>query len=216
MSRNAWILSLAVLGLLAACRGAVGGVGETEPEPEPPGREIPPLRESVGPAEYPEARAIRRLTANQFHRALEVATGQSWSQFETYAAALGRPDYAEVTEEGLELSVTFDKLIHDAARATCAQAVAADQAGEQPDAAILRFATVTDRDPTVLGENIKYLYLRFLATEVVDDDDERLIPWLNVVLAANDDGSELTDADMATRWTAVCVGLATHPDFLAY
>ncbi|MEM9190942.1 MAG: hypothetical protein AAGF12_17285 [Myxococcota bacterium] len=209
----------AAAGLVLGCQGDVGPSGPMGMDPDPPtppGSQAPPLRQSVGTAEFPEARNIARMTADQFHRSLEVATGQRWADFERYAAALGRPDFAEVTEQGEELSVTFDKLIHDAARATCTAAVTADVEGSRGPGTILREVHLTDRDPQRLGENIKYLFLRFLATEIVDDDDPRLTPWLNVVLAPGPDGAELTNEQMALRWSAVCIGLATHPDFLSY
>ncbi len=176
----------------------------------------PPGMDGEGPAEHPKARQIARLSADQFHAALQVATGQSWPAFPTFAAALGKPDLAEVTDEGKSFSVSFDKFVHDAARVTCRAAVDADLGGELDGApVILRHAQASDRSPAAYVANLQYLLLRFLAIEV-DEGDPRLDPWLTLLEAPPPDGEELDDARMADRWWAVCVGLATHPDFLSY
>jgi hypothetical protein len=60
------------------------------------------------------------------------------------------------------------------------------------------------------------LLLRFWAVEVTEPTDERLVPWLGLLSAPRRDGEELANADRLARWKAVCVGLATHPDFLTY
>ena len=73
-------------------------------------------RRIVDPEQVPETKRIRRLTADQFFASLQVATGQEWDDEEQFAATLGRPDFAEVTVEGREMSVGFAKLAGDAAR----------------------------------------------------------------------------------------------------
>jgi hypothetical protein len=171
----------------------------------------PPDRDPGEPAELEPGRRVRRLTADQFHRSLQVATGQSWSQFDEFSAALGKADFAEITDEGTELSVTFDKLVHDAAREACKNAVAADRAGGDT---ILRHASVSDRGQPELIANLQYLSLRFLGFKVDTDDDPRITPWLS--LLTDGDISAVSDDDMALRWEAVCIGFATHPDFLTY
>ena len=184
------------------------------------GPEDAPGQQGEGSAEHEQARSVARLSADQLYRALEVATGQRWAQFDKYAATLGKPDFAEVTEEGSAFSVTFDKFAHDAARNTCRAALDADL-GAAADATILsepvllRFAGPEDRLPTRYAANLRYLLLRFLAIEV-EADDERLEPWMHLLMAPPPEGEELSDELMAERWWAVCVGLATHPDFLSY
>jgi len=84
-------------------------------------------RRIVDPEQVPETKRIRRLTADQFFASLEVATGQEWDDEEQFAATLGRPDFAEVTVEGREMSVGFAKLAGDAARQTCRRAVEQDR-----------------------------------------------------------------------------------------
>lgn len=177
-------------------------------------------RSVVSPEEVPETKRIRRLTADQFFASLFVATGQRWDDEDQFAATLGRPDFAEVTAEGREMSVGFAKLVGDAARQTCRRAVEGDRAISDPsERAILRDLQSVDPldpfDPTV-GQNLRYLFLRFLGVYVVDDDDRRLEPWFALL----QDGLTPTDdarfAEAEDRWVAVCAGLALHPDFLTY
>lgn len=202
--------------------GDTGGTsaGEEGTDGEPPGME------GEGPAEHPKARQIARLTADQLYASLRVVTGQEWEDYDEYAAALGKPDLSEVTEQGKSFSVSFDKFVHDAARATCLAAIEADvgagegegdTGGEPQEPVLLRHADASERDHAKYVENLQYLLLRFLAVEVDDPEDSRLKPWLTLLEAPPPEGEdELTDERMAERWWAVCVGLATHPDFLSY
>lgn len=172
----------------------------------------PPARDPIGPTEPEPGRRVRRLSAEQFARSLQIATGQSWSRYQTYAETLGRPDFGELTDQGLELSVTFDKLVHDAAREACGRAVDLDRTSGST--VILRDARPADRgDRAKYIANLKYLMMRFLGVAIDADDDPRLTPWLTLL-----DGEPVptTDVTMATRWKAVCIGLVTHPDFLTY
>ncbi|MEM1417147.1 MAG: hypothetical protein AAGH15_19775 [Myxococcota bacterium] len=214
---------LLLAGLCFACSGQVGD--PPIPTAIPPGTEptgnpdVPvvdpnaPTPTPIGTAENPSGRRLRRLTANQFYRSLEVATGQSWAEYERFASSLGRPDFAEVTEEGMELSMTFAKFVDDAARATCRDAIEADRASGAPGV-ILRDALITDRDPAVLEENLRYLFLRFLG-QALPAGDPALEPYLRI-LTLNELDRDLRDDEMRDRWWAVCVGLASHTDFLTY
>lgn len=197
-------LAIALIGLGSLGCGDADAAGGGEPDTV--------VRESAGPAKLPPARRLRRLTAEQFHRSLEVATGESWSRYEQFAGALGRPDYAEVTDEGLEISVTFDKLVHDAARETCGRAVASEVNESDPlEKAILREVTIGSRELDDLRRNLRYLHLRFLGVDV-PEDDPRFDPYLDLLTNPPAVGASA----MAARWTAVCVALVTHPDFLTY
>ncbi|MCA9648771.1 MAG: hypothetical protein KC501_02615 [Myxococcales bacterium] len=171
-----------------------------------------PGHHGEGDADTPAGRHVRRMTALQFHRSLVEVTGQPWPEFEAFAGAMGRADYAEITEEGRELSVTFDKFVHDAAVYSCGAAVAADLGGASPGT-ILRWASVSDRDDSVLRRNLDYLMLRFLGQQL-REDDRRSDPWMELLTGPADE--RLDDELMAERWTAVCVGLVTHPDFVTY
>ena len=191
---------------------AIGCSSESSPYGDP--------RSVVAPEEVPETKRIRRLTADQFFASLEVATGQRWDDEEQFAATLGRPDFAEVTAEGREMSVGFAKLAGDAARQTCRRAVQQDRGiADSGSRVILRKIDEVDQldpfDPNV-GENLRYLALRFLGVYAVDDEDRRLQPWLTIL---RDGLTEVDDARLSEgedRWIAVCTGLALHPDFLTY
>ena len=177
-------------------------------------------RRVVDPEQVPETKRIRRLTADQFFASLNVATGQRWDDEEQFAATLGRPDFAEVTVEGREMSVGFAKLAGDAARETCRRAVEQDRGTtDQASRVILRRISRIDQlDPfdANVGENLRYLVLRFHGVYAIDDDDRRLQPWFTLL----QDGLNATDeerfAEAQDRWIAVCTGLALHPDFLTY
>jgi hypothetical protein len=177
-------------------------------------------RRVVDPEQVPETKRIRRLTADQFFSSLNVATGQRWDDEEQFAATLGRPDFAEVTVEGREMSVGFAKLAGDAARETCRRAVEQDRGtADQASRVILRrISSVDQLDPfdASVGENLRYLVLRFHGVYAIDDDDRRLQPWFTLL----QDGLNATDeerfAEAQDRWIAVCTGLALHPDFLTY
>ena len=177
-------------------------------------------RRVVDPEQVPETKRIRRLTADQFFASLNVATGQRWDDEEQFAATLGRPDFAEVTVEGREMSVGFAKLAGDAARETCRRAVEQDRGTtDQASRVILRRISRIDQlDPfdANVGENLRYLVLRFHGAYATDDADRRLQPWSTLLqdgLTATDEGRF---AEAEDRWIAVCTGLALHPDFLTY
>lgn len=216
------LLSLWVpLGAVSACDGSIDELPMDEiVEPETPANISDPVRDPVGPADLPQGRALRRMSAAQFNASLTVATGQTWRDYETYAAALGRADFAQVTEEGVEFNVTFEKLVEDAARVTCRAAVTADEADGVESPVILRHVTSVERDPVMYRANLEYMLLRFLGATDFAADDERLAPWMTLLQAPTYDAegteAELTDELMAERWTAVCVGLVTHPDFVSY
>jgi len=203
----------AVLAVVIAWSFVAIGCSENSSANEDP-------RQIVDPEQVPETKRIRRLTADQFFTSLNVATGQRWDDEEQFAATLGRPDFAEVTAEGREMSVGFAKLAGDAARETCRRAVAQDRGTtDQASRVILRrIANVDQLDPfdANVGENLRYLTLRFHGVHVVDDADRRVQPWFTVL----QDGLTATDeerfAEAEDRWIAVCTGLALHPDFLTY
>jgi hypothetical protein len=172
-----------------------------------------PGHHGEGDVDERAGRHVRRMTAAQFHRSLVTVTGQPWPLFDEYAGAMGKADFAEITDEGRELSVTFDKFVHDAAMQSCGAAISADLAGAAAGT-VLRWVGVSDRDEVKIRRNLDYLVLRFLGQEL-RPDDPRSEPWMELLMASPDDG-ELDDELMQERWTAVCVGLVTHPDFLTY
>jgi hypothetical protein len=202
-------------GLCLAIASSLTAVGcSSDPQPYSDPRSV------VAPEEVPETKRIRRLTADQFFASLFIATGQRWDDEEEFAATLGRPDFAEVTAEGREMSVGFAKLAGDAARQTCRRAVEQDRSTSDPGArTILREIDDVERldpfDPGVT-ENLRYLMLRFLGVYVTDDADRRLQPWLKILQDGLDPSDDTRFEGAQDRWTAVCAGLALHPDFLTY
>jgi hypothetical protein len=191
---------------------AVGCTSDQQPYSDP--------RSVVAPEEVPETKRIRRLTADQFFASLFVATGQRWDDEEEFAATLGRPDFAEVTAEGREMSVGFAKLAGDAARQTCRRAVREDRDIANPDdrAILQKVDDVGQLDPFDPGvvENLRYLTLRFLGVYIEDDADRRLQPWIDVMQGGLDPLDDARFGQAEDRWVAVCSGLALHPDFLTY
>lgn len=223
--------SYLLAALLAACGApGAGDPGTDDPGTDDPGTDDPGTddpgtgvdRDPTGPSELDPARAPQRLSAQQLHASLIVATGQRWAGFEDAAATLGRPDFTQTTEEGRQISVAFETLIGEGARATCRAAVAADRAlpVESEERAILRGVDLDGPDASARRANLRRLILRFHGHEVVADDDPRASPWLELLDAPIDPadvGRTASAADVeALRWEALCVGLATHPDFLTY
>jgi len=240
------MLSIAAMLVAAGCYQGGPQLADDEVEPAPPGRVPPPAdggepsdgrepgdgdddgdddgadsgepgHHGEGEVEETIGRRMRRMTAAQFHRSLVTVTGQPWPLFDEYAAAMGQADFAEITDEGRELSVTFDKFVHDAALHSCAAAITADLDGASP-ATILRWVDVSERDLVKIHRNLDYLMLRFLGQEM-GEEDPRVEPWLALLTQSpseDDPEAAIDDALMRERWTAVCIGLATHPDFLTY
>lgn len=172
-------------------------------------------RELVGSATHERARQVQRLTAEQVRRSLEVATGQPWESFDDFSGALGRPDLTEVTEEGRALNSTFVKIVEDAARVSCDGAIEADAEREPAERVILRHVTEQEEDAEKMAENVRYLMLRFWSLDV-SPQDERLAPWLTLLTAPDEQGNAPDAQVRKERWSLVCVGLATHPNFLTY
>ena len=170
-----------------------------------------PEPDGAGPADYPQGRRIRRLTADQYSAALEVATGQSWPDYPQYAATLGKASFSDITEHDRSLSVTFDKFTHDAALYACRAAVDGD--ADEGTTVILRHVTLDEQDPAAVRDNIAYLLLRFLAVDAGPLDD-RVAPFADLVLAPAE--GDMNEELLRERWTAVCLALATHPDFVTY
>ena len=206
--RMATRVAFAIVSSLVAMGCSEGSSGYEDP------------RRIVDAEQVPETKRIRRLTADQFFASLEIATGQRWDDQEQFAATLGRPDFAEVTVEGREMSVGFAKLAGDAARETCRRAVEQDRntADAAARAILPRIGNIDQLDPfdANVGDNLRYLVLRFHGVYATDDADRRLQPWFTLLqdgLSATDEGRF---AEAEDRWIAVCTGMVLHPDFLTY
>jgi hypothetical protein len=134
-----------------------------------------------------------------------------------YGLALGRPDYNYVVRENLEASVSFAKMVEDAARATCRQAADAEVTLQAPPqgARLLLKASPTDSLPdqeAAVRANVSALLLRFWG-ETYAPDDAEVTALLDVFRAGLAGAPSATTAD---AWRAVCIALATHPKFYVY
>ncbi|MCA9581682.1 MAG: hypothetical protein KC416_07790 [Myxococcales bacterium] len=213
-----WKETAAFVGLLLSMVACTADTPVDRPTDDPE----KPTAPKPGTGEEPDelvGRSPVRMTAKQYFQSLTVVTGQEWPDYDEFAAILGRPDYQEITEEGRQMSVGFTKVIGDAARTTCSMAVEADRNQvKSAERAILRFVDLDTEEAARLAENVRYLLLRFLGQHVTANDDPRVLPWMDVLTTdvSGLEGSPTKADVMALRWTAVCVGLATHPDFVAY
>jgi len=175
----------------------------------------------------PGARRLRRMSAAQFNKSLTAVTGQVWSQFDAFAGVLGQPNYIDSMEENLAVSVGFIKLIGDAARETCSNAINSDDGTKSLSRIIMWKVNISNPTEAQNIETLKYLFKRFHSTIISADDDSRLRPFLAVLDDTLDNDDTMNDGDAAPnlkgsrqeikdRWLAVCVGLIMHPDFYSY
>lgn len=135
--------------------------------------------------------------------------------------SLGEPDYIGTTSEALQPSVLYAKFADDAARSLCDSAISADRA--RVDAAsrtVVRRAAFTDTatsNPAAVDDNLRYLKLRFHGIHVTSGDESPVAP-LRALFASATAGSAATDdvGRVVDGWRAVCVALATAPEFHLY
>ncbi|HWL88029.1 MAG TPA: hypothetical protein VNO21_19635 [Polyangiaceae bacterium] len=179
-------------------------------------------------------RAARRLSVDQLRASLLAATGHTWvasrrvsdpdspsgvtqipdaDMLEALAATLGRPDYVTSTNESIDPAVTFAKLANDAARSACRTSVNADLAAGNQEKHILRYVTARDTlasNPTAIHRNFSYLALRFWGRQIQPESTEldALARLFGKVSAPPGTTSE--------AWRAVCIAMATDPQFLTY
>lgn len=187
-------------------------------------------------------RAPRRLNVSQLRAALLQAVGVIWREerriltaeapsgsivdpnadmLEILAQTLGEPDYDQATQENLDPSATFSKLIGDAARKACRDGVVADLARPTAQRILLRYAS--ERDTAAGAEaavrrNLQYLTLRFWARDVATDspDVTALLGLFRTASTAPAQGMTHPAGTPADGWRAVCIALATDPQFLTY
>jgi len=168
----------------------------------------------------PPARHLRRMSARQLHNSITYATGQTWSEFDTFSGVLGKPNYVDSMEEDLSVSVGFLKLVGDAARATCSAAVNSGGGSKGKGIIMAKLSAVDKPTKASSISNLKYLFSRFLGITITDNNDERLQPFIRAI-----DGTLMTDnaanfsvaaGEVKNRWTAACVALIMHPDFYSY
>jgi hypothetical protein len=225
MKRLLLCLSLAAATLLWGCAsqddGPVTAEGALVTVEGAPQEEVSlsPLGDvALLPTIEPPTRARQRLNIDQLSASFERMTGGlNWVDgdnilWKTMSATLGKPDFAEMTQEDLLPSALFHKFLDDAARQVCAALVTAEVSGEAADQHL--FVAVSPQDPmpgtAAVDTNLRHLLLAFHGKRYEASAPE-LIHWRWLL-----DSVHATSADPTAGWNAVCVALFTHPDFYSY
>lgn len=200
---------------LIACTSPPEGFSPTDPR----NVEVTPIDPPTEPAAE-QGRVLSRLTATQLRASLELATGQTWNDFDEVAAGLGAPDYTQVTAEGRQDSPAVERILGDAADRLCDQAIEQDVslANDSPERVLTRGVNLAAPTEGSRAANLRRLLLRFHAQAT--PSAETLAPYeqiLNAPLSPTDVAPDADAADVeAARWQAICVVLALHPDFITY
>lgn len=223
---------LFLFGLAAACSGKAGAIVTDDPNAA---GHVGVESEPAGPFDHPpvdippRSRGTRRLSVDMLEGSVPVVAGAradgtpiQWtrtvkgravSRFELgeYGAALGRPDYRTTTEEPIEPNALYAKFMDDMARDVCGQMITADAARpEGAEGSLARFAPLDEAGtPAQIGENLRYLKLRFLGQHSADGDDAAVADLRAVYDAAAVDAPR-------EGWRAVCVALFDSPAFHVY
>jgi hypothetical protein len=205
--------------------------GTTSPEPtsEPGPRPIRPdllddahgtaLGDVDAPVSADAGRPMRRMDIDQLNASIRAATGGiGWEingvdQLEDLAGTLGRPDYAESTNEDLSPGLLFQKFLDDAANAVCEELVATEAVGGASNVFLVH-VTLNDTSlsaPDKVQSNLQAALLRFHG-HALEDGDPQLESWRWLF----DTTVDVTGGDTLAGWRSVCIGLITHPDFAMY
>jgi hypothetical protein len=180
----------------------------------------------------PVSRRITRLSIAQLRNTFPVvfgndaagqpitwtipAGGKQVNGFDAFAGTLGVPDYSINTEEALDPSPLYLKFVDDAARDACEKALTADYGRSERSArTLLRHVELTATELGVV-ENLKYLKLRFHGVKASDNDVAPLKRLFSSVVEAAAARAVPPEARAREGWRAVCVALATAPEFHLY
>lgn len=188
-------------------------------------------------------RAPRRLNVHQLRAALENAVGVSWRQRATVLSAdyatgsyvdenadmlallartLGQPDYNAFTQESIDPTAVFSKLVGDGVRKACRDGLALDAGRARDQRILVRHAEIGDTaaaNPAGVRQNIAYLALRFWARPL-RPEDPAVTPLFELFRVAStapaDAPASIPAGAPLDGWRAVCIALATDPQFLTY
>ncbi len=213
--------AVALAALLAAC--APQEVPEVVVEAPP----AMPVDVGVGegdpadlvPAPEPGQRDRRRMDIDQLDATIQRVTGGLYwrvgdvSQFEALSATLGKPDYADSTNEDLAPSLLFQKFLGDAAGSVCGELAQVDPQRAEGDRTLLTSVTAEatiETDPDGVEANLVSLLLRYHG-RTLEPGADALNTWRWLF-----ESTTHVSADPVAGWRAVCVGLMTHPDFYTY
>jgi hypothetical protein len=219
--------SVALLAWAAACREetTVPSVTTTEVGPALPA-DHPPV-----PGE-PVSRRTNRVSIAQLKATFPVVFGNdaqgrpiTWTVsvgasrvngFDAFAGPLGVPDYLLNTEEALEPSPLYLKFVNDAALDACDKALLADWGRiERSARTLLRHVELGATEAGVV-ENLKYLKLRFHGVKATEADVQPLKALFSTVVRSAAARAVPSDDLAREGWRAVCVALATAPEFHLY
>ena len=213
MMRGTLVVAAATVGLL-------GCNVDTQVTPEaPPDVTVQPGDDGdVMPEDTTRGRDRRRMDIDQLSASIERVTGGlQWTsergadRFDELAATLGKPDYAQNTQEDLDPSLLFEKFLGDAAASVCTELIDRESSGgEQVLMVKATFDHTWDDNPLQIEENISHALLRFQGRTVAPGS-EAMEPWTWLYRTTH----EIT-GDSKQTWRTMCVALITHPDFYTY
>ncbi len=235
MRNRRTMTALAAL-LLAACSGSNDEPGArqtmtTHPEGNVGSLDHPP----VDPARVVVSASAQRLSVEQLRRTFPIVMGNdakgegiTWLDgkkpgLDVDSDTLGEADYIMLTDDIKDPSPLYVKLMDDAARSVCGQALDMDYA--TPDAAQRTLLRLVDTADTLasnaagVDKNLKMLKLRMHGVKIAESDTTTIAPLRTLFTSVVDglaQGAMPTEAQVKEGWRAVCVALLTAPEFHLY
>jgi hypothetical protein len=202
--------TLLILGLLGSSACNANSRPQIQP-PKPPA-EVSKVAQPDMPDGHPDlatlavlSRGPRRMSVDQLERSIEkIAQLPSGTVQlpDSLAMALGKPDYLRVTDESLDPSPLFMKMMMDLSGYVCGALWDSDPMRPADQRVLTRYS-----DPE---QEIRYLLLRFTGLEGSNADS--YVPRLK---AAHDTAASGALGEKG-GWTSVCMSLFTSPEFLLY
>jgi hypothetical protein len=197
------------------------------PDPDPVGVTMNPHADGhllpIPPAPDEGLRGRRRMDIDQLDASIQRVTGGiAWTEgagiggdnlFVKLASTLGKPDFLDITQEDLSVSLLFTKFLGDAARSVCGKLVQSELSAAASERVLMVFVspeTSPGEDAAAIEANMRYLLLRYHGQDLaVGDAGLSQWSWLF-------ESTLHVSGNPATAWQAVCVALITHPDFYSY
>jgi hypothetical protein len=172
----------------------------------------------VMPGDTTRGRDRRRMDIDQLAASIaQVSGGLHWTddrgrdRLEQLSATLGKPDYAQNTQEDLEPSLLFEKFLGDAAASVCTELIEREASGGERVLMVRAdFGHTWQANQAQIEENLSHALLRFHGRTVAPES-AALEPWTWLYRTTH----EVT-GDPQQTWRTVCVALLTHPDFYTY
>jgi hypothetical protein len=203
--------AIALVSITASLAIACGETERAEPASNA-GVPVDAVHDEWTPAPGPgtsldvDAASARRLSVAQLERSLEVVGGFPEASIElpaNLAFTLGQPDFRSVTEPSREPSPLFMKFMVDLAGFVCVRILEADRLRPAGQRVLSRHED--------LDENLRAIWFRFtgISGAAADAEVARLRETYQSATASTDDNED------AGR-VAVCMAVATSPEFLLY